>query len=42
MNKTPLHVAAREGHKEIVLLLLNGRADVEAKDEVCVLTSLSA
>jgi ankyrin repeat protein len=30
---TPLHAAAREGHKEIVELLIANGADVNAKDE---------
>jgi hypothetical protein len=31
---TPLHWAARNGHKEIVVALLEGGADIEAKDDV--------
>jgi ankyrin repeat protein len=31
---TPLHYAAGKGHKEIVSLLLDGGADIEAKDLV--------
>jgi hypothetical protein len=33
-ESTALHVAAREGHQETVLALLQAGADVHAKDEV--------
>jgi ankyrin repeat protein len=31
---TPLHYAARRGHVDIVSMLLDRGADIEAKDEV--------
>jgi ankyrin repeat protein len=31
---TPLHMAAREGHKDVAALLLDRGADVRATDEV--------
>ena len=32
-NRTPLHLAACKGHKEIVDLLIRRRADVSARNE---------
>ena len=34
VDKTPLHVAAQEGHTEICELLLSQGADVDARDMV--------
>ena len=34
MDKTPLHVAAQEGHTDICELLLSQGADVDARDMV--------
>ena len=34
VDRTPLHVASQEGHLEIVNLLLQHSADIDAKDMV--------
>jgi len=34
VDRTPLHVAAQEGHADIVTLLLQHAADIDAKDMV--------
>ena len=34
LDRTPLHVAAQEGHLEIVNLLVRNGADIDAKDMV--------
>ena len=34
VDRTPLHVAAQEGHLEIVNLLVRNGADIDAKDMV--------
>ena len=34
VDRTPLHVAAQEGHIEIVNLLVRNGADIDAKDMV--------
>ena len=34
VDRTPLHMAAQEGHNHIVLLLLGHGADINAKDMV--------
>lgn len=34
VDRTPLHVAAQEGHVDIVELLVNHQADIDAKDMV--------
>lgn len=36
VDRTPLHVAAQEGHLDIVDLLIRNGADIEAKDMVTV------
>jgi ankyrin repeat protein len=33
-GETPLHQAASEGHAEVVQMLLDAKADTEAKDTV--------
>ena len=33
-HQTPLHLAAMEGHTDIVQLLIDKRADIHAKDIV--------
>ena len=35
--KTPLHQAASNGHKEVVSLLLENSAEIDAQDKVCPL-----
>ena len=32
IGATPLHIAAQEGHVDILTLLINNKADIEAKD----------
>ena len=36
VDRTPLHVAAQEGHLDIVNLLVRNGADIDAKDMVCL------
>ena len=38
MGVTALHVAAGQGHSEIVKLLLTAGADTDIQDKVCVVT----
>lgn len=37
VDRTPLHVAAQEGHSDIVELLIQHAADIDAKDMVFIL-----
>ena len=32
VGATPLHIAAKEGHADLLTLLLSNKADIEAKD----------
>jgi hypothetical protein len=40
-GKTALHVAAKEGQREVVSLLLERGADIEAEDEVLISSIIS-
>ena len=39
-KRTPLHLAAEEGHKSVVEILIRCRADIRAVDKVCSLMNI--